>query len=105
MTEKRSDYRKRQSKKKDRTLFDSVKAAFTDQKDKTEDVDVNQGFKREPEEENYFSDEDQRILTHQSENSQLNQEDKSLRLKKRLNHAILLVFVLILLVLLALFHL
>lgn len=107
MTEKRSDYRKEQSRGKAKNLFGKVKAAFSDQPEdhQNEKVDVNPDFQDKKVhkrplvgdgEEKYYSDPDL------SKSSNL---DKGLRLKRRLNSAILIVLVLIVLVLLALFHL
>lgn len=97
MTEKRSDYRKRQKK----SLVDKVKSAFTDN-DATEEVNVNPDFQRD-------DSERRRPLEGDGEEFYQTQQpidkEKSLKLKKRLNSAILIVFVLIILVLLALFHL
>lgn len=101
MTEKRSDYRKRQSRQKSKKFFDHVKSAFDDQEQAEEKVDVNPDFQRD-----HF---ERRPLEGNGEESNPiipeTSEDKSLRLKKRLNRAILIVLVLIILVLLALFHL
>lgn len=101
MTEKRSDYRKKQSKQKAKKLFRKFHPAF-DNQNETETVDVNppnteEQIRRPLEgngEQHYYEDP-----------NRLTKEEKSLRLKKRLNSAILIVFVLIILVLLALFHL
>ncbi len=97
MTEKRSDYRKRQKK----SLVDKVKSAFTDN-DATEEVNVNPDFQRD-------DSERRRPLEGDGEEFYQTQQpidkEKSLKLKKRLNSAILIVLVLIILVLLALFHL
>ncbi|RVU70294.1 MULTISPECIES: hypothetical protein [Lactobacillus] len=110
MTEKRSDYRKRQKAKsnKPRQIFDRVKSAFDDTDEETP-VDVNPAFRRDEKDpprqplpddgqEVYYSD----VSTPSKEELS---EKKRLKLKKRLNSAILIVFVLIVLVLLALFHL
>lgn len=102
MTEKRSDYRKRQSHKKNRHLLKNIKAAFDD-RDQSEQVDVNPDFKREASERTALNDE-QEQFNAQQQKEQI-RSDKALRLKKRLNSAILIVFVLIILVLLALFKL
>lgn len=107
MAEKRSDYRKRQKK----NLLDKVKSAFSND-DITEEVDVNPDFKKDKSD---SAEPRRRPLAgdgqefYKQEQPIVDQEkiraDKALRLKKRLNRAILIVFVLIILVLLALFHL
>ena len=88
MTEKRSDYRKRQKK----GLIDKVD--FT--KDKNEVENRRRPLAGDGQE---FYQRDETI------DKETVRENKSLKLKKRLNRAILLVIVLIVLVLLALFHL
>lgn len=105
MTEKRSDYRKRQKK----NLLNKVKSAFTDD-DSSEDVNVNPDFLRNDSEGNnrrrpLEGNGQEFNPQEQSGNKEIVREEKSLKLKKRLNSAILVVFVLIILVLLALFHL
>lgn len=104
MTEKRSDYRKRQKK----GLIDKVKSAFSN--NDSEEVDVNPDFQRE----RPNSEEKRRPLAGDGQefyqrdeaiDKETVRENKALKLKKRLNRAILLVIVLIVLVLLALFHL
>lgn len=97
MTEKRSDYRKRQKK----SLVDKVKSAFTDN-DATEEVNVNPDFQRDDSERRRPLEGDGQEFY---QTQQPIDKEKSLKLKKRLNSAILIVFVLIILVLLALFHL
>ena len=101
MTEKRADYRKRQSKKKTKQLFDHVKLAFDDNEQNHEKVDVNPDFQRPEDKRKKY----QNKFDYAENLRDANIEDKSLRLKKRLNRAILIVLVLIVLVLLALFHL
>ena len=101
MTEKRADYRKRQSKKKTKQLFDHVKSAFDDNEQNHEKVDVNPDFQRPEDKRKKY----QNKFDYAENLRDANIEDKSLRLKKRLNRAILIVLVLIVLVLLALFHL
>lgn len=106
MTEKRSDYRKRQHKK---SIFDKVKTAFSDEQE-----DENIAASSELRDENQ-TDSSHRKLDGDGKPDlrDLNTEDiektpseeKGLRLKKRLNRTILLLIVLIILVLLALFHL
>ncbi|MDF7638819.1 hypothetical protein PT285_05335 [Lactobacillus sp. ESL0791] len=108
MTEKRSEYRKEHRKKKKQGLFQDIKSAFIADDD---DVDVNSDFQRQPEEKDDGSGNDQ--VEHFRENASKENitdneqtvNDKSLRLKKKLNHAIIIVFLLILLVLFALFRL
>ncbi|MBD0966998.1 hypothetical protein [Lactobacillus crispatus] len=105
MVEKRSDYRKRQKK----SLLNKLKSSFAD-KD-SEEVNVNPDFQRddsdnEPLRRRPLEGDGQDFYQHDqlSDKATIRQE-KSLRLKKRLNRAILIVIVLIILVLLALFHL
>lgn len=104
MVEKRSDYRKRQKK----SLLSKLKSSFSD--NDSEEVDVNPDFKRDDSEEEPrrrpLAGDGQDFYQHDqlSDKATIRQE-KSLRLKKRLNRAILIVIVLIILVLLALFHL
>ncbi|WP_270450143.1 hypothetical protein [Lactobacillus crispatus] len=104
MVEKRSDYRKRQKK----SLLSKLKSSFSD--DDSEEVDVNPDFKRDDSEEEPrrrpLAGDGQEFYQHnQSSDKETIRQEKSLRLKKRLNRAILIVIVLIILVLLALFHL
>lgn len=104
MVEKRSDYRKRQKK----SLFSKLKSSFSD--NDSEEVDVNPDFKRDDSEEEPrrrpLAGDGQEFYQHnQSSDKETIRQEKSLRLKKRLNRAILIVIVLIILVLLALFHL
>ncbi|MBW7986161.1 hypothetical protein E0700_05140 [Lactobacillus helveticus] len=102
MTEKRSDYRKRQKK----SLLNKVKSAFNDN-NATEGVNVNSDFQRDASERRrpLEGDGQEFYQAQQSIDKEQLKEQKSLKLKKRLNSAILIVFVLIILVLLALFHL
>lgn len=120
MTEKRSDYRKKNKHKKNKGFFNTIKSAF-DGND--EEVDVNPEFTRsendgasnvqQPNRENRrekrrkqgnFSQ--KTANSHISPNDRaLISEQKGLRLKKKLNRAIFIMLVLIILVLLALFHL
>ncbi|MPW13898.1 hypothetical protein [Lactobacillus helveticus] len=102
MTEKRSDYRKRQKK----SLLNKVKSAFNDN-NATEEVNVNPDFQRDASERRrpLEGDGQEFYQAQQSIDKEQLKEQKSLNLKKRLNSAILIVFVLIILVLLALFHL
>ncbi|ALJ23606.1 hypothetical protein AO203_07075 [Lactobacillus gallinarum] len=102
MTEKRSDYRKRQKK----SLLNKVKSAFNDN-NATEEVNVNPDFQRDASERRRPLEVDGQEFyqTQQSIDKEQLKEQKSLKLKKRLNSAILIVFILIILVLLALFHL
>ena len=103
MAEKRSDYRKRQKK----GLFNKMKSAFSD--DDTEKVDVNPDFQRDKSEARRRPLQGDGQEFYQVEQQSIDKdkvrEDKSFKLKKRLNRAILIVIVLIILVLLALFHL
>lgn len=102
MTAKRSDYRKRQKK----SLLNKVKSAFNDN-NATEEVNVNPDFQRDASERRrpLEGDAQEFYQAQQSIDKEQLKEQKSLKLKKRLNSAILIVFVLIILVLLALFHL
>ena len=92
MTEKRADYRKKQQKEKVSKIFDNFKrlrkADVSDQK-----VEVQDSSKFESRE-----DLANRALKEK-------REDKVDRLKKRLNYAILIVVVLLVIVLFALFKL
>lgn len=104
MVEKRSDYRKKQKK----SLLSKLKSSFSD--NDSEEVDVNPDFKRDDSEEEPrrrpLAWDGQEFYQHnQSSDKETIRQEKSLRLKKRLNRAILIVIVLIILVLLALFHL
>lgn len=104
MVEKRSDYRKRQKK----SLLSKLKSSFSD--NDSQEVDVNPDFKRDDSEEEPrrrpLAGDGQEFYQHnQSSDKETIRQEKSLRLKKRLNRAILIVIVLIILVLLALFHL
>ncbi|MBU5980206.1 hypothetical protein EFP68_01980 [Lactobacillus helveticus] len=102
MTAKRSDYRKRQKN----SLLNKVKSAFNDN-NATEEVNVNPDFQRDASERRrpLEGDGQEFYQAQQSIDKEQLKERKSLKLKKRLNSAILIVFVLIILVLLALFHL
>lgn len=110
MTEKRSDYRKKLKHKKQKNFLNTIKSAFDGE---DEDVDVNPEFTREVNDVTQKGEyQEKRQAIHNSDvlkkqtQPQLEQNaDKGLRLKKKLNRAILLVLVLIILVLLALFHL
>ena len=104
MVEKRSDYRKRQKK----SLLSKLKSSFSD--NDSEEVDVNPDFKRDGSEEEprrrpLAGDGPEFYHHNQSTDKETIREENSLRLKKRLNRAILIVILLIILVLLALFHL
>lgn len=104
MVEKRSDYRKRQKK----SLFSKLKSSFSDTD--SEDVDVNPAFQRDDSENEQrrhplAGDGQEFYQRDQASDYATIQQEKSLKLKKRLNRAILIVIVLIILVLLALFHL
>lgn len=104
MTEKRSDYRKRQKK----GLIDKVKSAFSN--NDSEEVDVNPDFTKDKNEVGnrrrpLAGDGQEFYQRDETIDKETVRENKSLKLKKRLNRAILLVIVLIVLVLLALFHL
>lgn len=103
MTEKRSDYRKKIKHKKNKQFLNSIKTAFEDNA-----VDVNPAFIREKEKDSPVSEPIKRSISRQYGKMQdTNQpfEETGLRLKRKLNRAILIVLVLIILVLFALFHL
>lgn len=110
MTEKRSDYRKRQQKDH-RNIFDKVKKAFSE--DQEEKVDHNSDLENtsfeqeEPVRRSLDGDGEPDLFTEDVEEDVRKEasEEKGLKLKKRLNRAILILIVLIILVLLALFHL
>ena len=87
MTEKRSDYRKRQKK----SLVDKVKSAFTDN-DATEEVNVNPDFQRDDSERRrpLEGDGEEFYQAQQPIDKEKMREEKSLKLKKRLNSAILI---------------
>lgn len=101
MTEKRADYRKRQKK----SVLNKVKSAFSND-DSTEAVDVNPDFQKGKSNRRSLEGDGQEFYQAEQPIDQTNlREEKAWKLKKRLNRAILIVFVLIVLVLLALFHL
>lgn len=124
MTEKRSEYRKKAKHQKNRGFLNTIKSAFDDD---NQEVDVNpeftrtdqdnvqinqqresEGRKRRNEQGNRDADQEKKedsSFKREAHNQSLSSQDKALRLKKKLNHAIIIVFVLIVLVLLALFHL
>lgn len=109
MTEKRSEYQKKQRKSSQKSVFDKVRSAFVDDNEpKDNNVDVVPGFKRDKTDEKLerrsLKGNGEPIFSPKEEKRTFN-EEKRLRLKKRLNSAILIVFILIILVLLALFHL
>lgn len=96
MTEKRSDYRKKQQKEKVSKIFDNFKRLKRDrhQTDASDQkVEVQDSSKFESRED----------LANRALKEKL--EDKVDRLKKRLNYAILIVVVLLVIVLFALFKL
>lgn len=103
MTEKRSDYRKRQNHHND--FLHKVKSAFSDDNNDTEEIDVNPDFRREQPIRRPLPDDGKETFAPKNDLGERPKIDKGLRLKRRLNRAILIVFVLIVLVLLALFHL
>lgn len=96
MTEKRSDYRKKQQKEKVSKIFDNFKRL---RKDKHQ-ADVSDQKVEVQDSSQFESREDlaNRALKEK-------REDKVDRLKKRLNYAILIVVVLLVIVLFALFKL
>lgn len=119
MTEKRSDYRKKIKHKNKKGFFATIKSAFAGE----DKVDVNPDFTRSENDTTSNFQQPSRENTREKQRNQgafnkktatshvasderaLNREQKSLRLKKKLNRAILIMLVLIILVLLALFHL
>lgn len=110
MTEKRSDYRKKQSKSYTK-IFDKIKSAFIDNQEfsQNDQSEFSNSNKKE-EMPKRRSLEGNGQPTEPAANYNLNrkqsfQNEKGLRLKKRLNWTILILIVLIGLVLLALFHL
>lgn len=93
MTEKRADYRKKQQKKKIRQIFDSLKRQKNDdQQNNTVDQNMETQDSSKIESRADFSLGEER-------------ENKIARLKKRLNYAILIVVILLIIVLFALFKL
>lgn len=103
MTEKRSDYRKKLKHKKNKQFLNSIKTAFEDNA-----VDVNPAFIREREKDSPVNGPIKRGTSRQYGKQQDTKqpfEEKGLRLKRKLNRAILIVLFLIVLVLFALFHL
>lgn len=104
MTEKRSAYRHQQERKQGKKLLGKFKAAFDDE---DSSLDVNPAFERSHKQKRNSDQERKFAETGYQENSEFNLPagDKGLRLKKKLDRAILIVFVLIVLVLLALFYL
>ena len=103
MTETRSEYRKKQEKDKNKRFFKQIKSAFSD----NDDLDVNPDFTRDrrPEYRTLTDDGEATLESKKETKLVLTSEEKAARLKKKLNHAIILVIVLIILVLLALFYL
>jgi len=108
MTEKRSDYRKKLKRKKGKNILNTIRSAFDDD----EEVDVNPDFTRD-ENEVIQSNETLSSRREGERHSKIAQKqsqsgasaDKALKLKGKLNRAIVIVTLLIVLVLLALFHL
>ena len=112
MTEKRSDYRKKLKHKKSKNFLNTIKSAFDDSDD---EVDVNPDFTRDDDEaveSNDFANErvkkqeqTPRREESKSQSQLTTSQEKALKLKGKLNRAIIIVAILIILVLLALFHL
>lgn len=100
MTEKRSDYRKRQQTKKTRAFFKNIKSAFSENDEVSDETELEQDDRRplvgNGEEVNVIDDDAKKIVSS---------EDQALKLKKKLNRVIFILVVLIALVLLALFKL
>ncbi|MGQ5709132.1 hypothetical protein [Lactobacillus sp. PSON] len=108
MTEKRSDYRKKQRQSR-ASIFDRIKSAFIDDPDSDFNLNDNANKKEESAtpkrrslEGNGKADEPTTNFTFDKKQIQ---NEKGLKLKKRLNQTIVVLIVLIILVLLALFHL
>ena len=112
MTEKRSDYRKKLKHKKSKNFLNTIKSAFDDS---DEEVDVNPDFTRDDDEivqTNDFKNDgvkkQEQFPRREEDKSQselTTSQEKALKLKGKLNRAIMIVTALIILVLLALFHL
>ena len=112
MTEKRSDYRKKLKHKKSKNFLNTIKSAFDDS---DEEVDVNPDFTRDDDEVVQANDfknarvkKREQVPSREEEKSQsqlTTSQEKALKLKGKLNRAIIIVSILIILVLLALFHL
>ncbi|WP_338206510.1 hypothetical protein [Lactobacillus juensis] len=112
MTEKRSDYRKKLKHKKSKNFLNTIKSAFDDSE---EEVDVNPDFTRDDDEivkTNDFKNDGvkkqeqaPRREEDKSQSQLTTSQEKALKLKGKLNRAIMIVTALIVLVLLALFHL
>lgn len=112
MTEKRSDYRKKLKHKKSKNFLNTIKSAFDDS---DEEVDVNPDFTRDDDEVVQANDfknarvkKREQVPRREEEKSQsqlTTSQEKALKLKGKLNRAIIIVSILIILVLLALFHL
>lgn len=104
MTQKRSDYRKKQAHARSKGIWQKIEAAFTDDKQE-QNLDVDPAFRRQedPPRHSLAGDGEPTFSAPVADSKP--SVDKGLRLKKRLNRAILIVLVLIILVLLALFHL
>ncbi|WP_223901835.1 hypothetical protein [Lactobacillus laiwuensis] len=112
MTEKRSDYRKKLKHKKSKNFLNTIKSAFDDS---DEEVDVNPDFTRDDDEVVQANDfknarvkKREQVSRREEEKSQsqlTTSQEKALKLKGKLNRAIIIVSILIILVLLALFHL
>lgn len=103
MTEKRADYRKHNRKNHSKRILKKINSAFSDREEDSQAVDVNADFKRDAAEHEQLLAQDREDYLKQEQ--ELSQTEKGLRLKKKLDRAILLVVVLIVLVLLSLFYL
>ena len=107
MTEKRSDYRKKQ-RQSSPSIFDRVKSAFIDDEKNNSNAQSESNLNKE-------EILKRRSLKGNGQDTEPNgdydfdkkqvQTEKGLKLKKRLNQTIVVLVVLIILVLLALFHL
>lgn len=110
MTEKRSDYRKKLKRQRGKKVLNSIKSAFDDS---DEEVDVNPEFTRDADEVVHTNEQVNAETSEKKRNSPNREsksqsptsQEKALKLKGKLNRAILIVAVLIILVLFALFHL
>lgn len=107
MTEKRSEYRKRQKKEKNQKIFQNVKSAFSENSDSSEGLNINPDFQRSEVISDHQSSNESResFFKNKTDGDHLSSQEKANRLKKRLNQAIILLIVLITIVLLALFYL
>lgn len=102
MTEKRSAYRKQRSHS--HKWWRQIKSAFSDQDEQDNPLPVNPDFKRQRQQNQAVAPKD-KPLSFAEKDRQETADEKGLKLKQRLDRAILVVALLIVLVLWALFHL